>query len=504
MSIGLRLDLRQSQQLVMTPQLQQAIKLLQMSNIELSDFVERELEKNPLLKVETGEATADTAEERGPAAPEQEANTDAGPIAADRVTGDDTVSVEGFSPEPEQSFADTTPTASGMNDGLSLGSYRVSGSGGAEGLPSLEERVAERPGLRDHLRAQLGEMRCAPTVGLIARYLVEELDEHGYLRGGLPEIANRLDVGEADAQAALELLQSCDPTGVGARDIGECLRLQLAERGMLDQRMSVMTENLDLLATGGLKKLRALCDVTDSALGAMVQTLRGLDPRPCASFDGVEPETLIPDILLKRTNWGGWHLELNPDTLPRVLIERTYAAEIDSSRCAEARRFLSDCHANASWLIKSLDQRAKTIIKIASEIVRRQERFFREGIAGLAPLTLREVAEAVDMHESTASRVTSNKYIATERGIFELKLFFTNAVGTGEGMVAAEAIRHRIKAMVDAESADAILSDDAIVDALLAENIEVARRTVAKYRKSLDIPSSVDRRRQKAMGQLGN
>ena len=504
MSIGLRLDLRQTQQLVMTPQLQQAIKLLQMSNIELTDFVERELEKNPLLKVETGDGAAEPTEQRGDPEAETAPPSETGPVAADHVTHDDNVSEEGFTPEPDQSYADAAGAAAGMSDGAGLGSYRVSGAANTDGLPTLEERVAEKPSLRDHLRAQLGEMRCDPKVGALARYLVEELDEHGYLRGGLGEIAERLEVSNEDTEAALELLQACEPTGVGARDIAECLRLQLAERGILDQRMGVLVDNLDLLASGGLKKLRALCDVTESALGAMIQTLRGLDPRPCASFDGVEPETLIPDILLRRTNWGGWHIELNPDTLPRVLIERTYAAEIGSHRCEEAKRFLSDCHANASWLIKSLDQRAKTIVKIASEIVRRQERFFREGISGLAPLTLREVAEAVDMHESTASRVTSNKYIATERGIFELKFFFTNAVGSGEGIVAAEAIRHRIKALVDAEPADAILSDDAIVDALLAENIEVARRTVAKYRKSLDIPSSVDRRRQKAMGQLGN
>ena len=493
MSIGLRLDLRQSQQLVMTPQLQQAIKLLQMSNIELADFVEREIEKNPLLSAEASGPSEPVSEAQSP---EPEGTTETGPVAADMVTRNDTVSEEGFSQDPDQPEA--------RQDSMAFDRAAPSSvSGSSEGLQSLEERMPDRPGLRDHLRAQLGQMRTDPVTGLIARYLVEELDEHGYLRGDLSEIAERIDVSEAAAEAALDLLQMCEPTGVGARNVAECLSLQLSERDQLDQKMVVLVDHLDLLATGETRRLCQVCGVSENVLGSMVQILRRLDPRPCASFDGVEPATLVPDILLRRTEWGGWHIELNPDTLPKVLIERTYAAELGNQKCAEAKQFLTDCHSNANWLIKSLDQRAKTIVKIASEIVRRQEKFFHQGISGLAPLTLKDVADAVGMHESTASRVTSNKHIETERGIFELKFFFTNALGDGDGAVAAEAVRHRIKAMVDAESPGAILSDDAIVAALGAEGIEIARRTVAKYRKSLDIPSSVERRRRKSMGRIG-
>jgi RNA polymerase sigma-54 factor len=239
--------------------------------------------------------------------------------------------------------------------------------------------------------------------------------------------------------------------------------------------------------------------VDDETLTEMIRTLRATDPRPCAGFDTVEPQTLIPDVLLKRNSWGGWQVELNPDTLPKVLLDREYIAEFGPGACDETKKFLSDCRSNASWLIKSLDQRAKTVVKIAAEIVAQQEAFFNIGIAGLKPMTLRDVADAVGMHESTASRVTANKSIATDRGIFELKFFFTNAVGGGEGDVAAEAVRHRIRTMVNAEPANAILSDDAIVDALCKEGIDIARRTVAKYRQSLNIPSSVERRRQKAV-----
>ena len=248
-----------------------------------------------------------------------------------------------------------------------------------------------------------------------------------------------------------------------------------------------------------MRLLQTRCGVDDEDFSDMLAELRTLDPRPCAAFGVVEPETLIPDIILTRTDWGGFSIELNPETLPRVLIDRTYRAVFDRESSDETRRFLNECHAGASWLIKSLDQRARTILRVATEIVRRQERFFKEGVAGLQPLTLRDVADAIDMHESTASRVTSNKYMATDQGILELKFFFTNAVGGGEGGQSSTAVRHRIKSLVAGEAATGVLSDDAIVDALKAEGIDIARRTVAKYRKSLNIPSSVERRRRLAV-----
>jgi RNA polymerase sigma-54 factor len=494
MSIGLRLDLKQTQQLVMTPQLQQAIKLLQMSNLELAEFVEHAAEQNPLIAIQQGDG-AGPAESPAPVEPDA-----AGPLATDqRVTaeGDHSLGDETFDTGAENLHD------GGPRDGAAPPSRLSSSAAAAEDGPSLEERLAERPALRDHLRAQLGQARAGDGMGLIARYLVEELDEDGYLRSDLLEVAGRLGVSPEKAEAALALLQGCEPTGVGARSLAECLALQLRERDRLDPAMQALLDNLDLLARGDWKRLRAVCGVDAEDLADMVGELRRLDPRPCAAFGAVEPETLVPDILLRRTTWGGWHLELNAETLPRVLLDRDYAAEIGMRDCAETRRYLADCMGSANWLIRSLDQRARTILKIATEIVRHQQRFFDVGIAGLRPLNLRTVAEAVGMHESTASRVTSNKYIATERGIFELKFFFTNALGGetngGEGGFAAESVRHRIKAMVDAEPAGAVLSDDEIVDGLQAEGVEIARRTVAKYRKSLNIPSSIERRRRKAL-----
>ncbi len=340
---------------------------------------------------------------------------------------------------------------------------------------------------------------------LLARLLVEELDEHGLLRADLAELAARLGAAPGQVEAALTLVQGCEPTGVGARDLAECLALQLAERDRLDPAMRRLVENLDLMERGDRRRLRALCGVDEEDFADMLAELRALDPRPCAGFQAERAETLIPDVFLRRAPggyWGGggWEIELNSETLPRVLVDNRYAAQLSATRGEagrEARAFVSDCRASASWLKRSLDQRARTILTVATEIVRQQDRFFAEGITGLKPLTLRMVAEATGLHESTASRVTSNKYIATERGIFELKFFFTNAVGP-DGLAAA-AVRHRIRALIDAEGSGGILSDDRIVVQLQEDGIDIARRTVAKYRRVLGIPSSVERRRLQAM-----
>ncbi|MFQ5564779.1 MAG: RNA polymerase factor sigma-54, partial [Paracoccaceae bacterium] len=385
------------------------------------------------------------------------------------------------------------------------GAWARVGAGGSRSFdaPSFDlEQQPDRPAsLRAHLLTQLGQSRAEAAVLLLARLLVEELDEHGLLRADLAELAARLGAAPEQVAAALALVQGCEPTGVGARDLAECLALQLAERDRLDPAMRRLVENLDLLERGERRRLRALCGVDEEDFADMLAELRTLEARPCAGFQTERAETLIPDVFLRRApgghrGEGGWQVELNSETLPRVLVDNRYAAEL-SAAGAEARAFVSDCRASASWLKRSLDQRARTILKVATEIVRRQDGFFAEGIAGLKPLTLAMVAEAVGLHESTVSRVTSNKYIATERGIFELKFFFTNAVGP-EGQAAA-AVRHRIRAMIDAEGPGGILSDDMIVERLQEDGIEIARRTVAKYRHVLGIPSSVERRRLKAM-----
>ncbi len=501
MSVGLRLDLRQSQQLVMTPQLQQAIKLLQMSNLELSDFISTEVEKNPLLEM-AGEdqPVATPAAEVNGATPDRDSDVQLG-AADERVTsdGDHSLTAEVFD-SGRENLDESTPGdgPSPFGNGASTGTSK----GGADpygDLPDFEERLVEQPSLREHLLDQLGQHWANEVEALIARHLVDELDDHGYLRTPEDELCARLGVEAEQLEDGIALLQSCDPTGVGARHLGECLALQLDERDDLTDDFAALLANLHLLEKGDIKRLQAACGVDREELSELLSEIRTLNPRPCAEYSDTDAETLVPDILMRRASWGGWHLELNPDSLPSVIMDRTYATELGRTDCDETKSYLTECRSTASWLIKSLDQRARTILTIATEIVRQQERFFEEGISGLKPMNLKMVSEAVGMHESTASRVTSNKYIATERGIFELKFFFTNAVGGGDGDLAAESVRHKIKAMVDAEAPDAVLSDDAIVEMLQSEGIDIARRTVAKYRKNLKILSSVERRRQYAM-----
>ncbi len=516
MALGFRLDLKQSQQLVMTPQLQQAIKLLQMSNLELREYVEHELESNPLIRIEeTAGGSPGRSEAESGALPETASDTDAEtgepPLDA-RLTpeGDHGLSAETFDTGAENLY-DTGPNerapgeaAPGIGAGVGAG-----GNKSFESVPFDLEQQPDRPvSLRAHLLAQLGQSQAEPPVLPLARLLVEELDEHGILRADLAELATRLGATVGQVMAALALVQGCEPTGVGARDLAECLALQLAERDRLDPAMRRLVENLPLIERGERRRLRAMCGVDEEDFADMLMELRALDPRPCAGFQVERAETLIPDVFLRRApgndrgvdgSWG-WEVELNTETLPRVLVDNRYAAQLAATggvAGGETRTFISDCRANATWLMRSLDQRARTILTVATEIVRQQDRFFAEGITGLKPLTLRMVAEETGLHESTASRVTSNKYIATERGIFELKFFFTNAVGS-EGL-AAEAVRHRIRVMVAAEAPGKILSDDTIVVQLQDGGVDIARRTVAKYRKTLGIPSSVERRRLRAM-----
>ena len=512
MALGFRLDLRQSQQLVMTPQLQQAIKLLQMSNLELREFIERERESNPLIRIEDEAHTISAA----PAAPEPDM-ADA-PLDA-RLTqeGDHSLAAETFDNGTENLY-DTGPIEIGTNEtgpgegGVGSGidaSVRAGGNRSFDGPDYDMDRQPDHPvTLRAHLLEQIGMRRGNPQILLLARLLVEELDEHGYLRTNLAELAARLGAVPGQIEVALALVQGCEPTGVGARDLAECLSLQLTERNRLDPAMRRLIDNLALLERGDRRRLRALCGVDDEDFTDMLVELRALDARPCANFEPSRAETLIPDVLLRRLSWGDWEVELNTETLPRVLVDNRYAAQLMSAESKagdaagrEVRAFVSERRANATWLVRSLDQRARSILTVASEIVRQQDRFFVEGIAGLKPLTLRMVADATGMHESTASRVTSNKYIATERGIFELKFFFTNAVGSVG--LAAETVRHRIRVMVAAERPGEVLSDNTIVERLQSDEIDIARRTVAKYRNALGIPSSVERRRRKAMMSQG-
>ncbi len=500
MSLAPRLDIRQSQSLVMTPQLQQAIKLLALSNLEIEGFIAEEVERNPLL--EAGAAEDSDATDREPAVPE---------ARDERVAADELVSGTGSGDEPtldvdyateshqQDSVADG---GSGMDGALSMTGASAGGVGGEDG-PDLDAFADASLSLADHLLAQAG-----PAIphkdAFIAAHLIDQIDEAGYLTVSLLDIANRLGVPLIRVEGVLATIQTFDPTGVGARDLAECLALQAREADRYDPCMARLIDNLDLLARGELTRLKRMCDVDDEDMADMIRELRGYDPKPGCRYGGEPSQSVTPDLFVARINNGtkaGWAIEINASTLPRVLVNRSYYTELSSGQQDKASKaWLSDCLASANWLVKALDQRQRTIIKVATEIVKQQEAFFLKGVAHLRPLTLRQVADAIEMHESTVSRVTSNKYVSCARGLYELKYFFTSAIQSADGgeAVSAQAVKSAIKALIDTEGTK-ILSDDTLVELLNAKGFDIARRTVAKYREALGIGSSVQRRRAKAL-----
>jgi len=506
MAISARLDLRQTQSLVMTPQLQQAIKLLQLSNLELGEFVEQELERNPLLEREEG-GGQDGAQDGSP--PEPQAET-----PAERLL-DTPAGVESEAPldveRADLYGADDDPAAyvNGAADGGAAdGLMAVSpwGSGGRTDFDDdemgLERTLAGTVSLREHLTEQLHVDVADPVQRMIGAYLIDLVDEAGYLRVDQQAAAEALGCSEADVEAVIARLQRFDPTGVCARDLKECLALQLAERNRLDPAMQALLDNLDLAARRENAALLRKCGVGADELAEMMAEIKALNPRPGSAFDAEMSQPIVPDVFVRQHADGGWAVELNTETLPRLLVNQRYYARVNSGARTKAEKdYLSERMSSATWLVKSLDQRARTILRVAREIVRQQDGFFMKGVQHLRPLVLRDIATAVQMHESTISRVTTNKYMATPRGLFELKYFFTSSIAAVDGSDAhsAEAVRHRIKQLIDQEDGDEVLSDDRLVELLRAEGIDIARRTVAKYREAMRIASSVQRRRDKKL-----
>lgn len=492
MAIGPRLDLRQSQSLVMTPQLQQAIKLLALSNLEIEGFIAEELEKNPLLDTASDEQSEDTAP----------IENDGFEEATDPATADNLMQNGGAEDEArldieDSALSDDTGSDAGM-DG-SLGMSAIQGSGGGEDGPDLDLLAANDLSLHDHLLAQAGSSLSGQDY-MIASQLIERIDETGYLRADLLGLSHQLGVPVAALEDALKIIQSFEPTGVGARDLSECLAIQAREADRYDPAMARLIDNLDLLARGELGRLKRMCHVDDEDMADMIAELRDYDPKPGSQYGGEPIQAVIPDIFIASTK-KGWAIELNNATLPRVIVNRSYYHEMsDAGDDEKSRAWLNECLANANWLTKALDQRARTIIKVSGEIVKRQADFFRKGVTHLKPLTLREVADAIDMHESTVSRATSNKYLSCDRGIFELKYFFTSGIKSGEDgeTASSEAVKSHIRTLIEAE--DKILSDDKLVALLKEQGFDIARRTVAKYREAMGIGSSVERRRQKKLG----
>ena len=495
MALAPRLDLRQSQSLVMTPQLQQAIKLLALSSLEIEAFIAEEVERNPVLDAGGGDSASEAPLDEFP----QVTGADSNERGSDEVLGNDSHAASDaldvdFSAETfhHDAPSDRVGGADGM---LGLSGSAMSGGFDGDG-PDFDSFAARDGNLREFLMAQAGSSLSGRQLFLVQQ-IIEHIEPTGYVGEDLQAMAHRLGAPPAEMEAALADLQRFDPTGVGARNLSECLALQAKEADRYDPCMARLIDNLDLVAKGAFDQLKRMCRVDDEDLRDMLIELRSYDPKPGCRFESEDSMAVTPDIYVTQRG-DGWAIELNSANLPRLLINRSYVAELGQDKATKA--WLNDCMADANWLIKAMDQRQRTIVKVATEIVKQQEGFFRRGVAHLRPLTLRQVADAIEMHESTVSRVTSNKYLHCGRGLFDLKYFFSSGVQSADGEGAsAEAIKSHIKSLIEAEG-DKILSDDTLVELLTAKGFDIARRTVAKYREAMGIGSSVQRRRQKKMG----
>ena len=511
---GPHLELRQTQSLTITPALRQAIGLLQMTNLELDGLLEQEIQMNPFLDRAGDSEVQDHGPDNSNAPSDKEkeyhgltGNYD----TPDRNTAgdaphDDKLEFDAsnvFTGDTSNEAAETFDT----NPQLDRGDRNRGRNDFEDSNYSFENRLTKEDSLFEHITSQIQLEFAAPQDRMIGLSLMEGLDEAGYYRGNLFEVARALECEISDVELVLARLQQFDPAGIFALNLAQCMEIQLRDQGLLTPLMQVMLANIGMLEKHDFKGLQKKCGVDEQQLKNMLVSLRRLDPKPGSRFQHDIAQTLIPDILMRKSKdpnaADSWVVELNPDTLPRVLVNQRYAAMIQSKNVKkEEKQFLIDKYQGAQWLVKAMDQRAQTIIKVAAEIVRQQESFFSYGAAYLKPLVLRNVAEIVEVHESTVSRVTTGKYMTTPRGIFELKYFFSSSVGGSDngdiGMShSSNAIKARIKELVDKEDPKKVLSDDDIVDLLKQDAIAIARRTVTKYREAMNIGSSVDRRRQK-------
>ena len=486
MSLAPRLELRQSQQLVMTPQLQLAIKLLTLTNVELETYIGDEIERNPLLSTDDG---GEPRIEIDPGVTESPAP------APDPVTGGLDQLLATPTPGSDAPLdIDYTGEAFHHDSGSDISDWGAAASSGAGEDNDFEQVADSDASLADVLGAQ-ASATFDGTELIIALHLIDLIDEAGYLTESIETVAERLGIDLAEVEAVLAVIQRFEPTGVGARSLGECLALQAREIDRLDPAMAALLEHLDLVARNDLQGLMRVCRVDREDVADMIRELRRYDPKPGLRYGGERAPPAIADVFVTRGDDGDWHIELNQATLPRLIIDRDYQAVLERGDKATTS-FVGDCLNSANWLMKALDQRARTIVKVASEMVKQQRGFFESGVSELRPLTLRTIAEAVEMHESTVSRVTSNKYLQCERGLFELRYFFTSGIHSSDGGEASSAlsVKDRIARLIAAEGDDT-LSDDQLVTILKGEGFDIARRTVAKYREALGLASSFNRRR---------
>ncbi|MFK7902437.1 MAG: RNA polymerase factor sigma-54 [Nitratireductor sp.] len=517
MALTPKLQARQTQSLAMTPQLVQSIKLLQMNSVELLEHVTKELENNPLLELADGTEGQNQRSDTPNIEPEKTQDVEPLEISTKLETSSAALE-ENLGTSIENEFdTDRSGGEAGNSDSLgplSGGALQQENSkaqnslsssapisGGAVNYDSdynLENFVAGERTLRDHLGQQLAMMRMSQSERLVCAEIIDSLDPDGYFRKELTAIATDLGVLESEALDALEIVQSMEPTGIGARDLNENIALQLKEKNRFDPAMELLVQNLDMLAKKDFNGLSKLCSLSLSDIMDMVEEIRVLDPRPARKFDQSPTQEIIIDVFVNSQPDGSFKIELNNEALPKVLINETYQATVKKGvKNRQDKAYIDECIQNANWLTKSLEQRAQTILKVTAEIVKQQDEFFAYGIKHLKPMSLKKVADEIEMHESTVSRVTSNKYLICERGTFELKYFFTAAISAmeGEESHSAKSVRFEIQQLIENETLKNIYSDDAIVKILQDKGIDIARRTVAKYRDAMHIPSSVQRRR---------
>jgi RNA polymerase sigma-54 factor len=524
MVLSPKVELRQGQQLVMTPQLQQAIKLLQFNNMELTEYVEGELETNPLLELVDPDAPQRGEGTDSPDAPTDSASTTAQADGNQDTEVRDSVDLSSGENIPEVNdapldvadgdmYEPDAPEVGPQNDysdqgsnELGMSGSQMSGAGGSSDFAGndfgIDQNIAEEISLADHLREQLNVDVEDPVDRMIGVHLIDQVNEAGYLTGDLDTIAEMVGCPIEQVEETLRRLQSFDPPGVFARGLPECLAIQLRELNRLDPAMETFLDNLELVARHETGQLAKLCGVDAEDISDMVLEIKDLNPKPGLAFGSEVVQPVVPDVFVRPNPGGGWQVELNSESLPRVLVNMRYHAQIKGTAMREEdKAYITDRLNSANWLVKSLDQRANTILRVATELVRQQDKFLVSGVRHLRPLNLRDIADVIEMHESTVSRVTANKYLATPRGIYPMKYFFTAAIASTSGGEAhsAEAVRDRIRELIDNEPVSKILSDDKIVTLLKAQGLDIARRTVAKYREAMRIPSSVERRRQKKM-----
>lgn len=477
----LSLHIKQSQSMVMTPQLQQAIKILQLSNVELQEYVEQQIEENPFLDNPVSEVENTDSEIDEKSEPDMVPDSE-----KDYSWDDDQVSPAIYDSD--------SPTYTGVG--------KSGGSDFSENEYGIEQIASPKITLKDHIIDQINIDIIDPVQKMVALHLADMLDDNGYLSGDLNSLSQVLKCDFKEIELTLEVLHGFEPTGVFARNLQECLALQLKEKDRFDPAMQRFVENIDMFAKRDIKGLKRVCKVDEEDLLQMCEEIKALNPRPGSSFSSENVQVLYPDVFLKRGDKGKWILEINNEILPRVLVNRKYYSEVECKvNDKSSKKFLTDQFSTANWLVKALDQRANTILKVATELVMQQDGFFKKGIHFLKPLVLSDIAQKIEMHESTVSRVINGKYIATHMGIYELKYFFSSSVGSTNGIedVSSKRIKFMIKELIEKEKGVSVLSDAKIASILKAKGIDVARRTVMKYREAMGIGSSVQRRADKKM-----